>query len=413
MPFEIKYTKIDDKKHIFYNYYDTFSKNISEPGNIKCSFPGNPNSPNVVFLNGQTQTTYISSNLYIFSKTHDIAGIRFDAELMIEHTPITNGGKTLIFSFPLRTDPRPELTPIDTLVHSQFGKSLDIDLNNYLHDEDNHCIFYETDTYYVCVSSIPILVHSSFPSLNLSTHPKLHNTDTYTMIRAVQNNAYKELDKSSAVKSSASASAVKSSASVVKSSVVEGMDVINPVPTTCSDAPYQPYYLQCSNVPLDDATDVANIILPANSTVPLDVGASLTSSGKTSEASYRVMTNSIIYFFGFICIMLISYSIVPILYRQILEGVCKQDSDNSGQLDLVLFVVSFVVITILLAVGINMDIVYVTYAGLILLIFSIISVFTIQIVVKMDKSYKYDKTYNFLDPKLLFNPKLLLSHCTG
>ena len=305
---------------------------------------------NIVFLNGQYQTTYISSNLQIFSKTHDINEIDFDAELIIEHTPITNGGKNFIFSFPLKTDPRPESTPIDTIIHSKFGESMDIDLNDYLRAEDNHCIFYETEKYYVCISTIPILVHSTFPKL--SSHPELQNSSIYTIIRAVRNNAYKETYKES------------------------------------YKEPVQPYYLQCSNVPLDDATDVASIVLPANSTVPLDLGVNLTSSKNTSEASYRVMTNSIIYFIGFISIMCVSYFIVPMTYKSLLKQFVK--NRNSGQLDVVLLFFSFCIITILLTIGMNLDIVYVTYMGLILLIFSIISIFTIQIVVKMDKSYDYD-----------------------
>jgi hypothetical protein len=393
MAFQIKDTKKDDKKHIFYNYYDTFSKNISNRKNIKYSFPGKSNSPNIVFLNGQYQTTYISSNLHIFSKTHDINEIDFDAELMIEHTPITNGGKNFIFSFPLKTDPRPESTPIDIIIHSKFGESMDIDLNDYLRAEDNHCIFYETEKYYVCISTIPILVHSTFPKL--SSHPELQNSSIYTIIRAVRNNAYKES---------------------YKESMVEGMGVFDkfgqstsdpsstPDPSSCSTAPpVQPYYLQCSNVPLDDATDVASIVLPANSTVPLDLGVNLTSSKNTSEASYRVMTNSIIYFIGFISIMCISYFIVPVTYKSLLKmfKINGTYNNNSGNLDIVLFFFSFCIITILLTIGMNLDIVYVTYAGLILLIFTIISIFTIQIVVKMDKSYTYDvNSNNISEPKI-------------
>ena len=113
---------IDSQKKIFYNYYNIVSKNISNNDiNIQCSFEGKSNTPNIVYLNGSLRQNYISNNLRVFRN-----------EMIIEHNPITNGGKKLYISFPLVTASRIDNTVIDYIIQSKYNDTIEIELNDII-----------------------------------------------------------------------------------------------------------------------------------------------------------------------------------------------------------------------------------------------------------------------------------------
>lgn len=168
---------IDPQKKIFYNYYNIVSKNISNDTNIQCLFEGKSNNPNIVYVNGSLRKNYISNNLQIFSN-----------EMVIEHTPITNGGKKLYVSFPLVTDDRIENNVIDYIIKTEYNDNIEIELNDIINPEDK-CSFYETSEYDIFIFSKPILVKTDLTNLPKSN---LNYTTDYSVIRASQSYRFKE-----------------------------------------------------------------------------------------------------------------------------------------------------------------------------------------------------------------------------
>lgn len=68
----------------------------------KC--PGDIIDPPVKYADNATNIkNYITSNLYIFKKSHLISDITYDAELVVELTPITNTGDILYLCFLLKS----------------------------------------------------------------------------------------------------------------------------------------------------------------------------------------------------------------------------------------------------------------------------------------------------------------------
>ena len=73
-------------------------------------------SKNVLNQSMSTQNSSFTSNIaYIYGKIHNIGGIDYNGEMIIEHSPITNGGAKLFVCFLLKTDTqRKNPSEIDT-----------------------------------------------------------------------------------------------------------------------------------------------------------------------------------------------------------------------------------------------------------------------------------------------------------
>ncbi len=104
-------SKFAKDKSVICDYYDSsiyFNQYERTPNNGGCikipySTPQNIVKPNGLFISDKPTTKYMSSSLQIYKKTHDIGGIDYDGELVIENKQITNGDSKLFVCFPLKT----------------------------------------------------------------------------------------------------------------------------------------------------------------------------------------------------------------------------------------------------------------------------------------------------------------------
>jgi hypothetical protein len=130
---------------LYYNYYDTsiynnqYEKTFQNGGYIKIPFQNNKSltEPNLIISNGNTSIKYKTENIYIFNNIHKIplfyksskykvlppddeneepqTNSFADGELVIEHTPLTNGTQKVYTVFLLKTS-TDSLTMVDELI---------------------------------------------------------------------------------------------------------------------------------------------------------------------------------------------------------------------------------------------------------------------------------------------------------
>ena len=134
-------------------------------GNIHYQLSGKENNPNIIINQGSKNTSYISKDLYIFSKIHDAndnVSAEKCGELVIENVPITNSDKKLLVCFSLKTVESDQINhlDIDKIIQNTYDSSY-IDLNESIIMEDE-CSYYETKTATVLVFKTPLNVSSYF-----------------------------------------------------------------------------------------------------------------------------------------------------------------------------------------------------------------------------------------------------------
>ena len=150
---------------IIINYYYsdyTFYPKENQQNDIKQEFVSK--EPNI--SSNALSSNYKSTNLYISKKIHEIQGIDFDGELIIEHIPITNGTSKLYLCIPLKTR-KGSHSPIDDIIKKQ--KVTTININTILSQESTGILY--TSTYLpfmtpladkVLLLTRPISVESDF-----------------------------------------------------------------------------------------------------------------------------------------------------------------------------------------------------------------------------------------------------------
>ena len=145
---------------LFYDYYNTpiytnqYEKTFQNGGYIKIPFQNNKSlsEPNLIVTNGNMNIKYKTENIYIFNNIHKIPEFskssKFkilpenenddtpykklaDGELVIEHTPLTNGSKKVYTVFLLKTIQKNDFenTPIDSIINFStlhFEESLNL-----------------------------------------------------------------------------------------------------------------------------------------------------------------------------------------------------------------------------------------------------------------------------------------------
>lgn len=161
---------------VTYNYPLIFSTKLqpSYTGYIHYSFQGKENEPNInIQSKSSTNTSFVSKDLYIFSRIHDFLNMPdFDGELVIKHTPITNGDKPFYLCFPLKNvDNSPKNIIYNLLTNEDFN-NVEIDIMKVLQTsslavtDNNFAYYYETPYATVAVAQTPIKVPASFVGLN-------------------------------------------------------------------------------------------------------------------------------------------------------------------------------------------------------------------------------------------------------
>lgn len=160
MDFDLKNKTADNIVNYNYNettfYKNQFEKTIDNGGYIQITYPSKSNTPNILshdLFNGE----YITKKLYVIKKIHEIKGIEFDGELIIEHTSLTNNEKPLYSCFLLKTA-KMETTNIDTLINP--SSDITIKLNDYI--SSSNAIHYKTKSENILIFTTPILVSSNF-----------------------------------------------------------------------------------------------------------------------------------------------------------------------------------------------------------------------------------------------------------
>jgi len=169
-----------------------YAKNLQNGGYIQIPYvcPGGTLKPNATFVDNLTSKKYKTANLYIFNATHMIENISYDAEMVIELNPITNGGEKLYLCFLLscQRNNKLKLNEIDNIiVHSMKMKTYKHNSFNLqpLIDNNQQKIFYKSNTDRVVIFTKPIKIkeydfsnYSKIPSNMFISFP----TDDYVVL---------------------------------------------------------------------------------------------------------------------------------------------------------------------------------------------------------------------------------------
>ena len=160
-------------KSVICNYYDCsiyFNQYERTPNNGRCIkipffTPENTVRPNALFISDKPTVKYMSSSLHIYKKTHDIGGIDYDGELVIENKQITNGDSKMFICFPLKTaNMKPNI--IDKIISKSEqlnSNELKMTVNlNPMFNKLQKYIFYKSGNDIVVVFTEPINVNSMF-----------------------------------------------------------------------------------------------------------------------------------------------------------------------------------------------------------------------------------------------------------
>lgn len=155
---------IDNGKLINYNYYSLYTKREnSSNSEFQFIYQGKENTPNISIIEGPHKKNYISSKFSIFSKIHNIDGVDFDGELVIENIPNTNSNKKLYTCFPIKTDPTIFEDNILDFIIQQTNPNSNVDFNlNDILPINNNAIYFETGNSEVILFTVPIHVKSTF-----------------------------------------------------------------------------------------------------------------------------------------------------------------------------------------------------------------------------------------------------------
>lgn len=278
---------IDNSDKVQYNYYPTqfyknqFQDNIQKNGFIKIAYSSKPNQPNIaVFGSG-----YVTKNLYITIPIHRIENIEYDAELIIEHLPLTNFTDPLYTCFLLKTSMMGSRTDIDRLIEGSNDTTLE--LNQYITQQK--AIVYKNnylESASVAIFTVPILVETKFdqlkPASNISFAPYV---DEYAVL-------YTE---------------------PILGNVLEGFN---------SSSGNHPVTVAGYCQPIDESDpsigESANVIIPMDSSLIKDDAAT---------SSIKTMLN----FFGFFVLVIIAVFVAPIAHKILIVELIMDNENFSAQ----------------------------------------------------------------------------------
>ena len=180
-------------KSVICNYYDCsiyfnqYERTPNNGGFIKIPFftPENTVRPNALFISDKPTVKYMSNSLQIYKKSHNIDGVDYDGELIIENKQITNGDSKLFVCFPLKTS-NVKPNKIDDIINKSENRNseefkMTVNLNPMFNKLQKY-IFYKNDNGdIVVVFTQPINVNSMF---NKFQSISLYN-DKYSILQNV------------------------------------------------------------------------------------------------------------------------------------------------------------------------------------------------------------------------------------
>jgi len=189
-------SKFAKDKSVICDYYDSsiyfnqYERTPNNGGCIKIPYftPENVVKPNGLFISSEPTVKYMSSSLHIYKKTHDIGGIDYDGELVIENKKITNGDSKLFVCFPLKTS-NVNANKIDEII-SKSEKSNSNELKttvnlNSMFNKLQKYIFYKSGNDIVVVFTEPIKVYSMFDKKYVECNLFSKYNDTYSILQNI------------------------------------------------------------------------------------------------------------------------------------------------------------------------------------------------------------------------------------
>ena len=195
---------LDTNDTLLYNYYKTsiheisYEKTQRSGGYIKIPVSYDLKMPNLI--SSVLESPYICTGIYITKKLHSITNLKFDGELVLEHSPVTNGFKKIYVCIPLKTDRTliDQTNPsknnsIDQIIENAMKLDKKTEpyapvsfvLNNFL-ENGQRVIMYDSPGYLlnqtVILFTKPVLVSSDFTDFN--TDPNLFHlvTEKYKVL---------------------------------------------------------------------------------------------------------------------------------------------------------------------------------------------------------------------------------------
>ena len=174
-------SKIDNNIKIKYNYSNSIINpkqilhTLNDDGYLQASFLTN-GPANVTMNTKQYQTT----NLYIIASHQLIEGLSYNAELVIEHSPMTNDTSSKLYTcFLLESDNSIPATPIDKLIvldNKPTPMPISLDTNSKQ--------IYYTDAAMneVIIFTSPMKINTDISNINIMMNLFSTNTTTYHIL---------------------------------------------------------------------------------------------------------------------------------------------------------------------------------------------------------------------------------------
>jgi hypothetical protein len=160
--------KQNETQKLEYDYYDTtiysnqYNKTLAKGGYVQLPFVNSKSvlTPNLTYGNKK----YKISEIYVLKKSHIIADVNYDGELIIVHHPTTNGEQPIYSCILLKTVYGiQEENDIDRLIKQSYQSSLVINLNNVL---VHNTSFLTNSDNTVFIFKSPVLVTTTFDNFS-------------------------------------------------------------------------------------------------------------------------------------------------------------------------------------------------------------------------------------------------------
>jgi len=366
--------KKENKPELQYNYYNILSKKINKN---QLLFTGKPNNPNLIIRTGSHDTKYTSSKLYLFSKNNSISnkyidknsifglgvgsGITsdFDAELVVENISITNSksNNKVLLCFLLKTNSTADTNIIDAIMESNINTNLEIELNDIIPQNDEY-IYHEPNTEFgpkledatIIIFKDPITCKAIFENINNESNPFLLKDNIENMIGQMYKpsvvEGYTIIDASSGeiivnenkVPDTIKQSLIKANISLDKIENLDNAVFVQTPPNIILD---NNDYLECTTADID-GKDITTYDIALNQEVPKNFITQFTTA---------------IYFGSLFLVLLVSYFIVPVGYKLILDRFITSDKSKSARkivgIEMLFRSIIYCVVFILFIIGIS------------------------------------------------------------
>ena len=378
----------------FYDYYDTYiqkqyEKDVLNNGYIKIPFQNKKSivQPNLILPSNEK---YKIKNIYIYKKSLGLDIIDYDGELIIEHIPITNGGKNIFVCILLKTKYGiDEETDIDMLIHKSFSDNFYLNLNKHLNILNPSCLVNNDNTVYIFKN--PLLVSSrfsEFADIDNNIIPKINKKDLYSQRF--------EMGHPEGVSLQMDGGSQPSEDSNVPLELFKGLNnqLLSPLSSNTNQQDAiegfteeevdNNMFIDCQPVDWDDSNTVS--MVPVN-------------SDNLINPSTVIFMSTVQNFFIFIILIGILLAVIPNIYKfvimKFIDDAYHTEPDKNKYLfgfDCLIMAVLFITFFIILEEGVRKNNKIQTSIGILLFVCTTISLILMIVLKIMKKDY-----YNFIE----------------